>query len=239
MSINPPIIEFPGNNPPEIISGENLNTIIYTGPSKGSEVTVTDNTNIVSDSDLIDTSFTYRPKGGNITSELSLKLLKKSEVKTESPFSARYIFKSLSPSDYVDFFGVRLKARRDPSASSRAAENGLIQRTSVTGGNKGDSVKFTGKTTVQRSSLDMGKGADTVTFGGKTQFVGKSTLDLGPAGGKADKVIFKGSNTAEGGKVVIENFDSKDKLLVNGEVLKQSDLEDGAKIDGIKIEFAD
>ena len=126
-------------------------------------------------------------------------------------------------------------------ASAKADGPGVFKKATITGGKKGDSVKFSGKTTVQRSSLDMGKGADTVTFGGKTQFVGKSTLDLGPAGGKADKVIFKGRNTAEGGKVVIENFDSKDKLLLNGEVLKQSDLEDGKTIDGtsIKIEFAD
>ena len=99
-------------------------------------------------------------------------------------------------------------------------------------------MKFTGNTTVQRSTLDMGKGGDTVVFAKKTDFVGKTTIDLGPAGGKADKVAFKGDNTPEGGKVKITNFDSKDKLLVNGQVYKAKDLED-MKIDGIKIEFAD
>ena len=127
----------------------------------------------------------------------------------------------------------------EPSSRSLRGQAGLFKKASITGSKKGDSVQFSGKTTVQRSSLDMGKGADTVTFGAKTKFDKTTTIDLGTAGGKADKVIFKGRNTAEGGKVVISNFDSKDKLLVKGEVLKQSDLEDGVKIDGIKIEFAD
>ena len=129
----------------------------------------------------------------------------------------------------------------EPSARSLRSEAGLFKKASITGSKKGDSVKFTGKTTVQRASLDMGKGADTVVFGAKTQFIKTTTIDLGPAGGKADKVAFKGKNIAEGGRVVIENFDSKDKRLLNGQVFKQSDLEDGVKIDGtsIKIEFAD
>ena len=126
----------------------------------------------------------------------------------------------------------------DDGASLKTSEPGLFKKATITGGKKGDSVKFTGKTTVQRSTLDMGKGADTVVFGAKTGFVGKTTVDLGPAGGKADKVVFKGDNTPEGGKVKITNFDSKDKLLVDGEVYKAKDLED-MKIDGIKIEFAD
>ena len=80
-------------------------------------------------------------------------------------------------------------------ASLRTSEPGLFKKATITGGKNGDSVKFTGKTTVQRSTLDMGKGGDTVVFGGKTGFVGKTTVDLGPAGGKADKVVFKGDNT--------------------------------------------
>ena len=123
-------------------------------------------------------------------------------------------------------------------ASLKTSEPGLFKKATITGGNKGDSVKFTGKTTVQRSRLDMGEGADTVVFSAKTGFVGKTTVDLGPAGGKADKVVFKGDNTPEGGKVKITNFDSEDKLLVDGVVYKAEDLED-MKIDGIKIDFAD
>ena len=136
--------------------------------------------------------------------------------------------------------GLTLDASKPESdgASLKTSEPGLFKKATITGGNKGDSVKFTGKTTVQRSTLDMGEGPDTVVFGAKTQFVKTTTVDLGPAGGKADKVVFKGDNTPEGGKVKITNFDSKDKLLVDGVVYKAKDLED-MKIDGIKIEFAD
>ena len=226
MSVTPPDIQDPGSNPPSVVVEENLATVAFEGNSKSFTGTFEGNTNIESDGDLKDASVTLETeKNETVSSTVSAKLVRNGEFGIDGPGSGQFTFDA-APEE-------------ETAASSRAAENGLVQKTSVTGANKGDSVKFTGKTTVQRSSLDMGKGADTVTFGAKTQFVGKTTIDLGPAGGKADKVIFKGSNTAEGGKVVIENFDSKDKLLVNGEVLKQSDLEDGAKIDGIKIEFAD
>ena len=147
---------------------------------------------------------------------------------------------NVTPNDPKEAFELKFDVTESESSarSSKTGEAGLFKKVSITGSNKGDSVQFSGKTTVQRSTLDMGKGADTVTFGAKTQFVGKTTIDLGPAGGKADKVIFKGNNTPDGGRVVIENFDSKDKLLVEGKVYKAKNLE-GMKIDGIKIEFAD
>ena len=226
MSVKPPVIENPGNNEPEVVVGENLTTLVFEGPSKNLKSTITDNTNISSDDKIVDHEHTLSTEKNQVV-----------ELGVNAEFSNR--FTGTVQGSGSGNFTFDAAPEVETEASSRAAENGLHKKTTITGGNKGDSVKFTGKTTVQKANLDLGKGADTVTFGNNTAFVGKSTIDLGPAGGKADKVIFKGSNTADDGKVVIQNFDSKDKLLVNGEVLKQSDLEDGAKIDGIKIEFAD
>ena len=230
MSLNPPVIEDPGNNPPEVISDENLNTLVYNGTSKGYKGSVDGNTNIVSEDKLVDHEHTLST-GKNQTVNLGV----------QADFTNGFTGTVEGQGAGSFLFDAAPNEQPTSEASSRAAETGFHKKTTINGGKKGDSVKFTGKTTVKKANLDLGKGADTVTFGAKTQFLAKSTIDLGPAGGKADKVIFKGSNTAEGGKVVIENFDSKDKLLLNGEVLKQSDLEDGKTIDGtsIKIEFAD
>ena len=226
MSVKPPIIEDSGSNTPDVIVEENLTTISFDGPSSDFKATHTDNTNIETNSSIKDHEHTISAgKDETVKVGVSTDFSNGFTGTVEGRGSGSFLFDA-APEE-------------ETTASFRAAETGLHKKTTITGGNKGDSVKFTGKTTVQRANLDLGKGADTVTFGNNTAFVGKSTIDLGPAGGKADKVIFKGSNTADDGKVVIQNFDSKDKLLVNGEVLKQSDLEDGAKIDGIKIEFAD
>jgi len=113
-------------------------------------------------------------------------------------------------------------------------KTGTFQKSTVTGGKKADSISFGNQATVKGATMDMGKGDDSVTFGAETKFKGKTSIDLGKKG--ADVVEFKAEPTS--GKIVIDNFDKKDTLIIGGETFTFEDLQD-AKFSNIKINFAD
>ena len=78
-----------------------------------------------------------------------------------------------------------------------------------------------------------------MTFSGntKTQFKGgDSTIDLGK-GGK-DVVEFKNFKGIKKGGVIIENFDKKDKLIINDQKFGYNKLQK-EEFKGIEIDFAD
>ena len=113
-------------------------------------------------------------------------------------------------------------------------KTGTFQKNTITGGKKADSISFGNQVTVKGVTMDMGKGDDSVTFGAETKFKGKTSIDLGKKG--ADVVEFKAEPTS--GKIVIDNFDKKDTLIIGGETFTFDDLQD-AKFSNIKINFAD
>ena len=102
--------------------------------------------------------------------------------------------------------------------------------------NYDDSIQFKGGK-VAGSALKMGKGDDTVTFGANTQFANTTKIGLGKDGG-SDVVEFKSAPTD--GKVVINQFDKNDTLIVGGESFSLDDINNGkaAEFTNIKINFA-
>ena len=99
-----------------------------------------------------------------------------------------------------------------------------------------DSIQFKGGK-VAGSALKMGKGDDTVTFGANTQFANTTKIGLGKNGG-SDVVEFTSAPTD--GKVVINQFDKNDTLIVGGESFSLDDINNGkaAEFTNIKINFA-
>ncbi|QNI96545.1 hypothetical protein [Synechococcus sp. RS9902] len=78
-----------------------------------------------------------------------------------------------------------------------------------------------------------------MTFGGNTKLKfkgGDSTIDLGE-GGK-DKVEFKNFKDFKKGGLTIENFDKKDKLIINDQKFGYNKLQK-EDFKGIEIDFAD
>ena len=111
---------------------------------------------------------------------------------------------------------------------------GVFNKSTVTGGKKGDSVSFGGQTKVKKGEVDCGKGNDTVTFKKNTTFQGKTTIDLGK-GGK-DAVEY--GKAPKGGKCVIENFSKKDTITVGKNTFDYKDIKNGAEIPGVKVKLA-
>ena len=121
------------------------------------------------------------------------------------------------------------------------ARTGTFVKTDVSGTNKSDSIKFGSKTKLKGSmNIDTNKGSDTVTFAANTKnkFKGAEVVvELGK-GGK-DVVEFKSfKNKINKGNIIIQDFDKKDVLKVNGKTYDYDKLQDKS-FKGIEIDFAD
>lgn len=101
-----------------------------------------------------------------------------------------------------------------------------------------DSIQFRGAS-LKNTKVNLGKGADTVTFK-NSEFAKRTTVDLGAQkNAKADVVNI--NKPVEGGKIVIENFDEKDTLKLDGKKYSYDDLtsKPSPTLDNIKIKFDD
>ena len=208
MSVNAPEITNGGSNPPEVIATEDFTELLFTSTSKGFEAEVT---------------------ADSPTAIVASKPVKEADV-TLSAKKGETVA--------IGIEGTRVK-KSDFTVDGKGSmdmtvKTGTFQKNTVTGGKKADSISFGNQVTVKGSEMDLGKGNDTVTFGAETKFKGKTTLDLGSKG--KDVVEFKAEPTS--GKVVIDNFDKRDELIIGGETFTKEDLED-AKFSNIKINFAD
>ena len=109
-----------------------------------------------------------------------------------------------------------------------------LKKSTVSGKAKDDSISF-GDARLRKVEVDLGKGDDTVTFGEGASFRGRNFVDLGKGG--ADVVEFEGEEPSKG-KIIINNFDENDKLIIGGETFTKDDIEDDT-FSNIKINFAD
>ena len=107
---------------------------------------------------------------------------------------------------------------------------GTFKKSTVTGGDQGDSVKFGSKSKVNKATVNLGEGGDTVTF--KTT-AKKSTVDMGNDNA-ADSVVVK--NGAK--KLTLDNFGDEDSLTIGGKTFDRDDIENGADIGGVKVNLA-
>ena len=213
MSVKPPVILDEGSNAPKVITTEDFAELLFKGgKSVGFEAKIKDGpTGIIATKPLSKANIEAATKKGK-----SLTIGVEATKVEKSSFDA-------SGKGKLDF----------------QARTGSFVKTDISGTNKNDSIKFGSKTKVNKVDIDTGKGSDTVTFAGnsKNKFKGgETTIDLGK-GGK-DVVEFTKFKNLKGGKVIIENFDKKDTLVINKKSYDYDKLQ-SKEFKGIEIDFAD
>ena len=117
-------------------------------------------------------------------------------------------------------------------------KGGRANGSTFSGESGNDSIQFRGAS-LKNTKVYLGKGSDTVTFK-NSEFAKRTTVDLGAQkNAKADLV--KIDKPVEGGKIVIENFDKKDTLKLDGKKYSYDDLtsKPSPTLDNIKIKFDD
>ncbi|QNI65664.1 hypothetical protein [Synechococcus sp. A15-44] len=121
-------------------------------------------------------------------------------------------------------------------AGNIKSNTGAFANSKITGGKRGDSVKFGNKSIVNNATIVLGKGGDSITFGKRTTFKGKTIVNVTP-GGK-DVVTFGKNLKSQSGSVVIKNFDKQDKLTVGNDTFTYKQIKNGVDIPGITIKLA-
>ena len=215
MSVKPPVIINEGSNPPEIVTTEDFAELLFTGgKSVGFEAKIKDGpTGIVAGKPLVKADIQVATKKGK-TLTLGVEATKVEKSSFDATGKGKLNFQ---------------------------ARTGTFVKTDISGTNKSDSIKFGSKTKLKGSAnIDTNKGSDTVTFAASTKnkFKGAEVVvELGE-GGK-DVIEFKSfKNKIKNGKVIIEDFDKKDTLKVNGKSYNYDQLQD-KNFKGIEIDFAD
>ena len=213
MSVQPPVIIEEGSNPPEIVTTDSFAELLFTGSaSKGFEAKIVDGpTGIVAAKPLKNASIKAATEKGETL-----------QVGIEATKVEKSTFKATGKGD-LNF----------------QARTGTFIDTKIKGTKGSDSIKFGSKTKLNGVDIVAGKGSDTVTFGGNTKSKfkgGDSTIDLGK-GGK-DVVEFTNFKAFKKGGLTIENFDKKDKLIINDQKFGYNKLQK-EDFKGIEIDFAD
>ena len=211
MSVTPPEIISEGTSKPEVVSTENFTELLFNEASSGGSFKVSSDTAIASKSGAtVDGhTFTATPSAGE-----QVKLAVTSTKVKSSTFAVE-----------------------GEGAMKLQSKNSKLIKSTITGGDDADSVKFKGTAVVKESTTSLGAGDDSIVYGKKVKLKGEHTIDLGEGG--ADTVRFKGGLNQIKGEVTITNFDENDTLIVKGEgKFGMDDLKD-TNLEGIKIEFAD
>jgi len=118
----------------------------------------------------------------------------------------------------------------DKGAAKINVNVGTFKKSTVTGGDQGDLIRFGSKSKVNKATVNLGEGGDTVTFKTKAK---KSTVDMGKDNA-ADSVSVE--NGAK--KLTLENFGEEDKVTVAGQTFDHKDITNGDNVPGVKVNLA-
>jgi len=109
-------------------------------------------------------------------------------------------------------------------ATELSVPEGKMMKPSITTakGKSTDAITFSSASTLKSADISTGKGADTITFNGGMK--GKTTVESGKG-----KDVIEVNRQSGKGKLILEDFNKKDTLIVGDETFTIDNIDDAPK----------